>query len=89
MVKNKTWVCAVWYREPTEGTAYITATTEDEARVKAARLFAGRDDLEIVDITESPVSQLEMDLRYQQMEEAMSQIEANITGSHIDKGDLN
>jgi len=58
---KKTFIVQMKYWEPVEGTTYITADSEEEARSKAMSLFDRHKDVEIAFIDESPMSQMELD----------------------------
>lgn len=86
---KKTYVVSLKYWDPVEGTAYFTCDSPEEAREKCFELFKEHRDVEIVSIEESPISQLELDLRDQERSHFnLEQMLASFAPPE-DKGELN
>lgn len=59
----KTFIMNIRYMEPVEGTTYITAASEEEAREKANKMFELRHGFEVIGVEESPETQMALDMK--------------------------
>lgn len=66
---NKTFICSIRYMEPVEGTSYITAKSEEDAKEKAQKMFSWRNQFEVIAIEESPDSQMVLDMQAEAQEQ--------------------
>lgn len=86
---NKTFIISLRYFDPVEGTSYVTAKSEEEAREKATKLFSWHKDFQIVDVTETDEPQMMLDLKAEAEEEMIDRFMSEAFPTNPKKEDLN